>query len=42
MTVVGAMLKGAMGAGLLTLGIVCCVAWIIGAFYLANAMNSDI
>ena len=38
----GAMLKGPIGAGLLVVGIVGCMAWVIAAFYLANAMNSDI
>ena len=42
MVVAGAMLEGVIGALLLILGIVGCVAWIFGAVYLANAMNSDI
>jgi hypothetical protein len=38
----GAMLRGPWGAFLLTAGIVATVVWVIAAFYLANAMNSDI
>jgi len=40
--VTGAMLKGGIGAGLVVLGIVGCVAWVVFAFYIASAMNSDI
>jgi len=40
--VTGAMLKGGLGAALVVLGIVGCVAWVAFAFYIASAMNSDI
>jgi hypothetical protein len=41
--VAGAMLlPGPVGGGLLALGIMSGIVWLIAAFYIASAMNSDI
>ncbi len=38
----GAWLPGALGNLLLTLGILASIGWVVAAFFIINAMNSDI
>lgn len=38
----GAIIGGPWGHGALALGIIGLIAWVIFAFWLANAMNTDI
>lgn len=40
--IVGAVMEGPWGRGMLTVGIIGSVVWVVAAFTLARAMNTDI